>query len=104
MKLNHYSGMRSVRNNYHKVIASGRNQARNQLLRQRLREDPHCRYCERPVEFKSAALSHWIPRSRGGENHPSNLVLACEECDRSKGNRLPEDFLKIVKRDRRNGG
>ena len=38
-------------------------------------------------------LDHIVPRSRGGTNRVSNLVVACHECNTGKGNKQVEDFL-----------
>jgi 5-methylcytosine-specific restriction endonuclease McrA len=50
-----------------------------------------CVYCGRtnvPLE-----IDHVHPRSRGGTNNGSNLVLACHECNQAKGNQPLEAFL-----------
>ncbi|TXN40071.1 hypothetical protein FV233_27185 [Methylobacterium sp. WL7] len=50
-----------------------------------------CAYCgdiSGPFE-----IDHVVPYSRGGENHPSNLCVACKPCNRSKGARTPEEWL-----------
>ncbi|MGX1907557.1 RNA-guided endonuclease IscB [Streptomyces phaeochromogenes] len=39
-------------------------------------------------------IEHVHPRSRGGSDRLSNLVLACVPCNERKGNKLVEDFLK----------
>lgn len=40
------------------------------------------------------SLDHVIPRSRGGADHPSNLVPACRPCNSSKGARTPEEWKR----------
>jgi HNH endonuclease len=39
-------------------------------------------------------VEHIHPRSKGGSDRVSNLTLACEPCNRRKGDRPVEDFLK----------
>ncbi|MBV8266797.1 MAG: RRXRR domain-containing protein [Planctomycetaceae bacterium] len=39
-------------------------------------------------------VEHIHPKSRGGSDRVSNLTLACAPCNRRKGNRPVEDFLK----------
>ena len=39
-------------------------------------------------------IEHIVPRGWGGTDRVSNLTLACEPCNRRKGNRPVEDFLK----------
>jgi len=48
-----------------------------------------CVYCGRDLmsdarSFLSSSLDHVLPRSRGGNNHPENLVAACGPCNRLK--------------------
>ncbi|MCJ2086518.1 HNH endonuclease [Methylobacterium sp. E-005] len=50
-----------------------------------------CAYCgdlAGPFE-----IDHVVPYSRGGENDPSNLCVACKPCNRSKGAKTPEEWL-----------
>jgi 5-methylcytosine-specific restriction endonuclease McrA len=51
-----------------------------------------CAYCDRPDVHLQ--VEHIHPKSRGGTDRVSNLALACEPCNQSKGNRSIEDFLK----------
>ena len=39
-------------------------------------------------------IEHIVPKSKGGTDRVSNLTLACAPCNRRKGNRPVEDFLK----------
>ena len=63
-------------------------------LREYLLEKWHrtCAYCGKtdvPLQ-----VEHIHPKSRGGSDRVSNLTLACEPCNRRKGNRPVEVFLK----------
>jgi 5-methylcytosine-specific restriction endonuclease McrA len=54
--------------------------------------DRTCAYCGKadvPLQ-----VEHIVPRSNGGTDRVSNLTLACAPCNRRKGNRPVEDFLK----------
>jgi len=49
-----------------------------------------CVYCgKQHVPFE---LDHQVPRSRGGSNRASNLVLSCHECNLAKGNKTAAEF------------
>jgi 5-methylcytosine-specific restriction endonuclease McrA len=50
-----------------------------------------CAYCGK--QDVPLQVEHIVPRSRGGTDRVSNLTLACEPCNRRKGNRPVEDFL-----------
>ena len=63
-------------------------------LREHLLEKWHrtCAYCGKtdvPLQ-----VEHIHPKSRGGSDRVSNLTLACEPCNRRKGDRPVEVFLK----------
>jgi len=54
--------------------------------------DRTCAYCGKtdvPLQ-----VEHIVPKSRGGTDRVSNLTLACGPCNRRKGDRTVEDFLK----------
>lgn len=64
-----------------------------QRRRVMLAHNPHCTYCGRKLDAngKGSNIDHVLPRSRGGEDWPANLVLSCIECNRMKDNfTLPE--------------
>ncbi|MGP5022373.1 HNH endonuclease [Glutamicibacter arilaitensis] len=52
-----------------------------------------CIYCHTPLNFENrrapngAQVDHVIPHSKGGSDHPSNLIVCCRTCNISKGNR-----------------
>lgn len=50
-----------------------------------------CVYCR---EREATCLDHVIPRSRGGQDQPGNLVPACRPCNSSKGARTPEEWSR----------
>jgi 5-methylcytosine-specific restriction endonuclease McrA len=56
------------------------------------REGRVCTYCgttNGPFDF-----DHILPVSRGGLNDASNLTLACETCNRSKGGRTLREWMR----------
>ena len=65
-----------------------------------------CHWCGRSVKVKKTApsdplratIDHFIPRSQGGPNAKSNLVLACFQCNQAKSNKPPEEFARLVSR------
>lgn len=52
-----------------------------------------CAYCDtdKVTRFE---IDHIIPRSRGGVDSLSNLVLSCVKCNRDKGSKYIEEFLE----------
>ena len=49
-----------------------------------------CAYCGKkdvPLE-----IEHIIPKSRGGSNQVSNLIIACHECNQTKGSKTAGEF------------
>jgi 5-methylcytosine-specific restriction endonuclease McrA len=60
-----------------------------------LRNAKACAYCSAPFSRKlKAALDHIIPISKGGGHTPENLIAACRECNSSKHNKDPLEFVK----------
>lgn len=57
-----------------------------------LATDPYCFYCRLELTAETATLDHVVPRALGGSNKPSNLRLACRECQRTKAD-LPIEYL-----------
>lgn len=56
------------------------------------RDGRRCAYCG-TARAERYELDHIIPRSRGGTNRVSNLVVSCHDCNVAKGNMSVEDFL-----------
>ena len=50
-----------------------------------------CVYCQ--ATDKPFNLDRFHPKSRGGSDRVSNLVLCCVGCNEAKGNKLPAEFL-----------
>jgi 5-methylcytosine-specific restriction endonuclease McrA len=51
-----------------------------------------CAYCG--AQSVPLELDHVVPRSQGGSNRTSNLVVACHACNQHKGNQPLEEYLK----------
>lgn len=56
-----------------------------------------CVYCDQRVSMAlpeahplRATRDHLLPRSLGGSNGLSNLVLACRNCNQTRGNQKPQ--------------
>ena len=56
-----------------------------------LRDDYRCQYCARAFPSRDLDIDHVLPRSRGGEATWTNLVTACQACNRRKGRRTPTE-------------
>ena len=57
----------------------------------RARDGYTCQYCG-VVMPPDLEVDHIIPRSRGGTDRPDNLVAACHDCNRRKGNLTAAEF------------
>ena len=55
------------------------------------RDGAKCVYCGN-ARAERYELDHIVPRSRGGANRISNLVVSCQDCNIGKGNSSIEDF------------
>ena len=60
-------------------------------LRIYMRDKFRCQYCGEKKPASELTLDHILPRSRGGDNSPVNVVTACVECNNRKANRTPAE-------------
>jgi 5-methylcytosine-specific restriction endonuclease McrA len=76
---------------------------RNVTLRKAIhaREQNRCFYCLRRTTPAVQCLDHVVPRSRFGRNSYRNLASSCMECNSQKGEKVAEDFLRELYRERR---
>ena len=58
-------------------------------LRIYMRDKFRCQYCGEKKGVNELTLDHILPRSRGGDNSPVNVVTACVPCNNRKSNRTP---------------
>ena len=56
------------------------------------RDGRKCIYCGKTDCYLEK--DHVIPKSKGGTNKLSNIVLSCRECNKKKDNKTLEEFLK----------
>jgi 5-methylcytosine-specific restriction endonuclease McrA len=56
-----------------------------------MRDKFRCQYCGDRKSPNELTLDHILPRSRGGDNSPVNVVTACVACNSRKGNRTPSE-------------
>lgn len=52
-----------------------------------------CAYCGVDLCDDTRSVDHVIPRVRGGMDHLSNYVLACRECNGSKGDKTVREWI-----------
>ena len=60
-------------------------------LRIFMRDKFRCQYCGEKKRAGELTLDHILPRSRGGDNSPVNVVTACMACNNRKGDRTPAE-------------
>lgn len=53
------------------------------------RDDYRCHYCRNGGKL---TLDHVVPQSRGGADHPTNLVACCRSCNDAKANKSPKEW------------
>lgn len=62
------------------------------------RDEFTCQYCWEPHEPEDLTFDHVVPVSQGGKRGWTNIVTACEPCNRKKANRTPEEAGLALKR------
>ena len=55
-----------------------------------LRDEWECQYCGEAFRTQKLTFDHVIPRSRGGRTAWDNIVTACQDCNLTKGSKLPQ--------------
>ena len=66
------------------------------------RDDQRCQYCGHAFDPSQLTFDHVIPVARGGLKCWENIATCCTECNRRKGDRLPEERgMKLVRKPRR---
>ena len=60
-------------------------------LRIYMRDKFRCQYCGEKKPASELTLDHILPRSRGGDNSPVNIVTACVPCNNRKSDRTPAE-------------
>lgn len=58
------------------------------------KEDPkvRCYLCGKLIPLGHRHVDHIVPVSKGGAHRPSNLAVACDECNQWKYNKTPEEI------------
>ncbi len=62
------------------------------------REQDKCFYCFKSIRPDSCQLDHVIPDVNGGDNSYRNIVTACHECNTTKLESAPADFVRSLYR------
>lgn len=44
-----------------------------------------CHWCGTPARETKLVIDHIVPLAAGGEDHPRNMVAACQPCNGGKG-------------------
>lgn len=57
-----------------------------------------CFYCNCVLTASEASVDHKIPKSKGGTNKISNLVLSCKPCNEEKSDMGFEEFLFKIRK------
>ena len=64
-----------------------------------IRDKYRCQYTGKQLGFDEANIDHVIPRSRGGRNTWSNMVVCTKEINSKKGDRTPSEAgLKLIRK------
>jgi 5-methylcytosine-specific restriction endonuclease McrA len=83
---------------YRRIPHQTRALSRKNIL---LRDRNTCQYCGKILAAGELTLDHVIPRSRGGSSTWENLVACCHNCNRKKGNMLPNEANMRLNREPR---
>jgi 5-methylcytosine-specific restriction endonuclease McrA len=62
------------------------------------RDEFACQYCAKTFEPEDLTFDHVVPVAQGGRRGWTNIVSACEPCNRRKANRTPEEAGMVLVR------
>jgi 5-methylcytosine-specific restriction endonuclease McrA len=63
------------------------------------RDGPACVWCGRELWQRDLTLEHVVPRSRGGHATPENAVVACRPCNRRRGSKPVDAYVRDLLRE-----
>lgn len=63
------------------------------------RDGPACVWCGREPWRRDLTLEHVVPRSRGGHATPENAVVACRSCNRRRGSKPVDAYVRDLLRE-----
>lgn len=63
------------------------------------RDGPACVWCGREPWRRDLTLEHVVPRSRGGHMTAENALVACRRCNRRRGSRPVDAYVRELLRD-----
>ena len=63
------------------------------------RDGPACVWCGREPWRRDLTLEHLVPRSRGGHTTPDNVVVACRSCNKRRGSRPVDAYVRELLRE-----
>jgi 5-methylcytosine-specific restriction endonuclease McrA len=63
------------------------------------RDGPACVWCGREPWRRDLTLEHVVPRSRGGHMTAENALVACRGCNRRRGSRPVDAYVRDLLRE-----
>jgi 5-methylcytosine-specific restriction endonuclease McrA len=63
------------------------------------RDGPACVWCGRVPWRRDLTCEHVVPRSRGGHLTPENALVACRSCNRRRGSRPVDAYVRELLRE-----
>ena len=63
------------------------------------RDGPACVWCGRELWRRDLTLEHVVPRSRGGHMTAENALVACRTCNRRRGSRPVDAYVRDLLRE-----
>jgi len=60
------------------------------------RDGPACVWCGHEPWREDLSVEHLLPRSRGGSGVEANLVVACRRCNRQRGSRPVDAYVRAL--------
>jgi 5-methylcytosine-specific restriction endonuclease McrA len=73
----------------------------NKNRRELWEKQPWCTYCKKTLDLDEVTRDHVVPRVKGGQTVPENIVVACGPCNQAKSGRDATEFIAWLNSDPR---
>lgn len=83
-----YAGYKRGSNDFYKELRANKESWLRFRAKLLASQDYRCAYCETSLKGKRMNVEHILAIKHGGTNKIENLVAACAECNKEKGNSL----------------
>jgi 5-methylcytosine-specific restriction endonuclease McrA len=91
-----YRGYGQGSNKFYKELRANRDSYKRFRIKLLKEQNYKCAYCKTSLENRVANIEHVLALKKGGSNDIENLVMACPDCNKAKGNKLLKKPVRLA--------